>query len=336
MSKNFYMPALPAPEKLTLDRFIQTSTPLAILPDLERGIMVRVEDISQRLQAYEAKDDPIEHMAGLLCADEDFLGVILALLNLSQEKFLRILTAARFAREDYGNEWTISTIQNKLRSDAEFARDIAYIFIEGRNNDFLASTIAPFYLDQLSLPYNWKQITQDPVLIRGIVRKKLAGEYIDKKGDAIENIIRVQLDSIKETYGIPFTKGQYHLLGKEIDHAIPSLENPDICVMTSYMETTSSAQTTRANEQSEMYMTIRSYNVRHNARKILVNIIDGAGWLARRSDLRKMYNACDYILNLQTLNLLESIVLSHVDVPHFQSLQRRRNKKRLLAQFVSA
>lgn len=324
------------PQKLTLEDFVHTSTPLAVLPELEAAIYERVEVISTRLSEYQGEDDPVNHMAGLLREDEDFLGVILALLNLSQEKFLRILTAARFARQDYGNEWTISTIQNKLKSDLSFAIDIAYILIEGRNNEFLASTIAPFYLDQLSLPENWKEITRDPVLIRGVVRKKLTGEYTDRKGDAIENMIRFHLDGIKNTYGVPFAKGQYHLLGKEIDHAIPTLENPSICIMTSYMETTSSGQTTRANEQSEMYTTLRSHNIRYNDNKILVNIIDGAGWLARRSDLRKMYNSCDYILNLQNLHLLESIVLSHVDIPYWQRKAQRRHKRHLLTQHLSA
>ncbi len=37
--------------------------------------------------------------------DENFLGILLALTNLSQEKFLRILTAQRFAEKDFGKEW---------------------------------------------------------------------------------------------------------------------------------------------------------------------------------------------------------------------------------------
>jgi len=109
------------------------------------------------------------------------------------------------------------------------------------------------------------------------------------------------------------------LVGKEIDHAIPSLEELYIMVMVSYMETTSSNQTTRANEQQTMYQKIIGENVRYpNNQRVFVNVVDGAGWLARRSDLRKIYEGCHYCLNMQTLDQLESIVSNHVPKKFFK------------------
>ncbi|MFO3797618.1 MAG: DpnII family type II restriction endonuclease, partial [Anaerolineales bacterium] len=114
-------------------------------------------------------------------------------------------------------------------------------------------------------------------------------------------------------WGIPYAQGQVKLVGKEVDYVLPSLEELFVMIMVSYMETTSSNQTTRANEQLAMYQKIVGENVRYpREQRVLVNVVDGAGWLARRSDLRKVYEGCHYCLNMRTLSQLETIVLSYV------------------------
>jgi hypothetical protein len=252
-----------------------------------------------------------------LQVDENLLGVILALANLSQEKFLRVLSAERFAQGDYAPEWGIDRVHTKLKRDPSFAERVASLFIEGQNSPLLKHNVAGFYLDQLRLPENWWQLIRDETLIRNVIRRKLSGEYIDRKGDAIETLIRSVLNQIQEQYGVSHSKGQVQLVGKEIDHTIPSTADPFVMMMTSYMETTSSSQTTRANEQREMYLKIQSENIRYGIKRVFVNFVDGAGWLARRSDLRKMYDGCDYILNLKTLDQLASIICKYVPASYF-------------------
>ena len=88
-------------------------------------------------------------------------------------------------------------------------------------------------------------------------------------------------------------------------------------IMASYMETTASGQTTRANEQREMYLSVQRHNSRYNEERILVNFVGGAGWLARRSDLRKLHRDCDYIVNLRTLDRLEAIICRYVPETYF-------------------
>jgi hypothetical protein len=80
------------------------------------------------------------------------------------------------------------------------------------------------------------------------------------------------------------------------------------------METASSGQTARANEQQAMYQKMIGENIRYGLKRVFVNVVDGAGWLARRSDLRKLHAGCDFVLNLSTLDELEPIVCQYV--PH--------------------
>jgi hypothetical protein len=114
--------------KPSLEEFIQSCTPLAIIPALEHEIQQRISTIAQALLNYASTDDPLKNLARFLQADTNFLGIVLALTNLSQEKFLRILSAERFANHDFGREWGIHVVQRKLKNEDLFAERIAQLF----------------------------------------------------------------------------------------------------------------------------------------------------------------------------------------------------------------
>ena len=280
----------------------------------------RVRAIVAELLNFQPQTDPAENLKQFLQKDKDFLGVLLALSNLSQEKFLRILTAQRFATGDFGKEWDVKKIYRKIRTDDTFAETIARLFLEGRDNSLLVEQVADFYLDQLSLPANWPEFIRDQNIVANIVRKKLTGEYTDQKGEYVERIIRSVLDGVADRHGVTHTRGQVGFLGKQVDHVIPSLEDPYVMVMVSYMETTSSGQTARANEQQAMYERIVGERTRRApVQRVFVNVVDGAGWLARRSDLRKIHAGCDYCLNMKTLDQLEAVICQYVPAEFFKN-----------------
>ncbi len=309
--------------KMTLDEFIQTCTPLAIIDAFEAEMDAHVEQIASALGTYEPQigADSTERLAHLLKADKKFLGVILAIINLSQEKFLRILSADRFAQGDFGQEWAIDKIHSKLRTEAGFAEHIAQLFLAGRDSPLLANHVSRFYLEQLTLPTHWTEIILDPQLVRKTIRHKLKGEYSDKKGSAIEALIRDELDKIQAQYGVTHDRGQSQAVNKEVDHAIPSTDQAHVLIMASYMETTSSSQTDRADKQATMYHALGTAHGRFRNR-VLVNFVDGGGWLARHSDLERMHRHCDYILNLKTLDRLEAIICKHVPESYFTQSPR--------------
>jgi hypothetical protein len=68
-----------------------------------------------------------------------------------------------------------------------------------------------------------------------------------------------------------------------------------------------------------MYQKIVGENIRFAPlKRVFVNVVDGAGWLARRSDLRKMYVGCDYCLNMKTLDHLGPIIDQYVPARYFR------------------
>ena len=144
--------------------------------------------------------------------------------------------------------------------------------------------MADFYLDQLAFPEKWADLLRDRDFAARIAREMLAGDYSDKKGDEIERIVSGMLDVALAGTGLTSVKGRVPFLGKEVDLAVPDVENPDILIMISYMETTSSSQTTRANEQEAMFDGVKKWNNRNRTNRAFINVVDGGGWLARRRD----------------------------------------------------
>jgi len=121
------MPSLKS--KVSFEEFVETCTPLLKIPELEQQIRDRVRGIVRELLNFQIDSDPAKNLKQFLQKDENFLGVLLALTNLSQEKFLRIITAQRFAEKDFGREWNAKTIYKKIKKDEAFAETIARLFL---------------------------------------------------------------------------------------------------------------------------------------------------------------------------------------------------------------
>jgi hypothetical protein len=64
------------------------------------------------------------------------------------------------------------------------------------------------------------------------VRKKLAGEYADKKGEYVEKLVANTIQELA-----PHERGQVALVGgKEVDLVVPSLSEPYVMAMVTYSE----------------------------------------------------------------------------------------------------
>lgn len=295
--------------KASFDDFYKSCSHFLIMPELESQMKRRVEGIMQQIISFSSDNGGQNNLRDFLQNEKDFLGIMLSMAGMPQEKFLRILSAERFTHGDYGTEWSIGKVYKKIREDNAFADKVASLLLEERNNELLAKKVASFYLNQLSLSEDWQSSLQDTSYIERIVRHKLTGEYNDLKGKHYEQKINNALN----VAGIPHEKGQVALVRKEVDHVVPSISDRQILIMTAYHETTSSSQTARANEQIDMYSKITEENNRYpnRAPMIFINIVDGGGWLARRSDLKKLHSSCDYCLNMSMLGQLPTIVSQH-------------------------
>ena len=163
--------------------------------------------------------------------------------------------------------------------------------------------VPQFIQDSFRLSRNWHDLIRDRDIVLPAATESLVSKYSVAAGQALEEAI----GEVVEEAGLTYVKGGVEMVDfKEVDLAIPNIKSPAIMIMSSYSLTTSSAQSSRANEQARMYEDVQRYNRRrrNGPKALLINVIDGGGWKVRRSDLKKMYMNCDDCYSYATLKKL--------------------------------
>jgi len=141
---------------------------------------------------------------------------------------------------------------------------------------------------------------------------EIQGKYSNKVGAHVESIIQNKLDEYCNTINNTLryeTQKEFPLLNKNIDFLIPGVDAPIILIESSYNITTGSGQSKRADQLVEFYSILMKHNANHRANKvIMLNYCDGFGWVGRQNDLHRIYDASDFVLNQNHLNILDEIL----------------------------
>lgn len=312
------MPQLP--KKLNLQEAVNSSVVFYNDEGLEDRFDDFIEERIKKITHYEdvsnktklTEDSLIEFFR----TEEMGLELVIGLARISREKFLRIVTLLRRLDGSFDREWSMHKVERNIRSDDGFAKKIANLFINGSKDPILAGHLPRFYRERLNLSQLF--IPQgDPIRARLDIKSHYLGTYGNWKGDSIEELIRTRLVYMRDTYGVGFDRGSTPLINVTVDWAIPNLSDPHVLVMSSYQETTSSGQSTKAREMIDCYQTIERRNLQHHEDRAFVNFVDGGGWLARYSDLQRLVAGCHYFLNIANLDMLDSIIIKHVPSPYF-------------------
>lgn len=301
--------------KLSFTEAWNSSTIFFINEKLEQEIEEQVQSLLQvatDARIAETAEINIPDIASFFQEEPFSLDVILKDIGLSQEKFLRLVSLLRQLGQISGgfdSEWSIGTIQRKIKNELTFAQQIAELFVDGKRNTALTHHVPRYYLDML----NYREIKGGSHAARqSRYKSALIGTYGGRKGYRVEAKIGEKLEEIQKNYGIGYKQGRSMLIETNIDFAVPNLVDPWVIIMSSFQETTSSGQTTKAKDMRDVYDRVRHLNSRNKQNRVFVNFVDGGGWLARKSDLERLVEECHYFINLKHIDMLEDIILKHV------------------------
>ncbi len=306
--------------KISFSEAWETATVFFIDEALEQEIEAEVEallDTASNHRVSETAEITPESIAAFIAQKSNGLDVVLKDIGLSEEKFKRTISLLRRLGRipgGFDGEWSIMKIKSRIATEPDFARQVAELLVDGRRDEELARYIPAYYLDML----NYREIKGSSQAARRIRYKRaLIGTYGARKGHAVEARIQAKLDDIQAKHGVGYEKGRSRFIETDTDFAIPSLDDPWVIVMSSFQETTSSGQTTKARDMLSAYERIRHHNLRYGEKRAFVNFVDGGGWLARKRDLERLVSECHYFINLHYLDMLEPIVLEHVPRRYF-------------------
>ncbi|HOT91907.1 MAG TPA: DpnII family type II restriction endonuclease [Anaerolineae bacterium] len=311
----------PMPHKLSFEEAWDSITIFFVDDALEQEIDREVDRLLRLAEQYGVTEKSMmgpDSLAALLQEQKEALEFVLREVELSEEKFLRIISLLRQIGRipvSLDREWTMGQVIRRLQTEPDFASLVSHLLMDGVRDPELQAVIPRYYLEAL----NFREIATGSVAARRVRYKRaLIGTYSGRKGYRVEAQIRGYLERIQERYGIGFEQGQSRFVNVNVDFAIPSLDDPWVILMSSFQETTSSGQSTKARDMETAYEDIRRSNSRHGENRAFVNFADGGGWLARRRDFQRLVENCHYFINLRHLDLLEPIVLAHVPRKYFR------------------
>ncbi len=243
------------------------------------------------------------------------LKAFVSLIGLSEERLKRVVSLVRFKffHQEFRTEWDVKRISKTLNTNQEFKDLLIEFFINGRNSR-IGREIPLYYMR------NFKLVNEDFILDltefnyvdRILNDNEIQGKYSNGVGAHVECIIEGKLNEYKNSTNDELSyevQKEFPLLNKNIDFLIPNVDAPIILMESSYNVTTGSGQSKRADQLVEYYSALMRHNANHRANRItMLNYCDGFGWVGRQNDLHRIYDASDYVLNQNNLNILDEVL----------------------------
>jgi len=303
---------LTKPNGLTLEELVKSATMFYIDEELEREFSNAVTASVEKIRSNLVGVAMLDGLSKYIKEDKEALHLITSLLNISEEKFKRVVTMLRIQKNYIPtSEWTLLNIRKQMLESADFMQEICELLSNGANLDKYKTKIPAFYLENFNIDTSTLGRLANVDDVRRLVKKGLEGRYSNKIGDSFFKFVSDYITSVCEHEGLTYSvKKDVPLVGRSMSVAIPDVDNPRLLIDIAYLITTSSTQTKDAESAEKAAAIIRKHNSNKEEENhiVFINIVEGAGWIARQSDLRKIERCSDYFLNLKSLDVIKNII----------------------------
>lgn len=297
-------------DKIKYEELISTTTMFVVSEPLEEAYSNKINQQTKELNTNLNQINSAVGLKKYILEYSNSLENILCLMNISLEKFKRIISLLRIVKGfTVISEWDLRKTRNYMLEKIDFMDEVCKLLIEGTDNKEYQQTIPKFYLENFKINLNvLSRLTNEDDLKR-LIKSKMETSYNNDIANYYFNVITQELSRIANNYGYDIElKTFVKLLGREVSAVVKLNGEIKIIVDISYMITTSSSQTDYSRKIKSTY----DINRRHFSENLedsflYIVIIDGAGWIGRQSDLQNIYKSCNYFLNLKNLNSLENI-----------------------------
>lgn len=300
------------PVAQSVEDFIKSTTMFYIDDQLEEEFNAVVENDVKEIRSELLGITTEEGLKTYIRSNPKSLDRITSVLNISEEKFKRIVTMLRV---DKGymptGEWSLKAIRGQMTASVEWMDEICKLLQFGARMEKYQKLIPSYYLTNFSVDATTMGRLASDDDIRRLVRKGYEGKYNNKIGDSFYNKIFSYVKKLCDKEGLTYvSKGDVSLAKRSVGIVIPDVNHPRILMDITYGITTSSAQTKYAEKTEDLCNVLRDKNYQKpdSEKTIYINVIDGAGWVARLSDLNKIHRSSDYLINLNTLETINEII----------------------------
>lgn len=300
------------PKAQSVEEFIRTATMFYIDENLEKEFDEEVERDVEEIKAELLGITTDEGLKNYIRTNPKSLDRITSIMNISEEKFKRIVTMLRIEKGYIPTgEWTLAGLRGQMLSSEEWMDEVCSLLKSGSRMEAYQRLVPGFYLTNFSIDANTMGRIASDDEIRRLVKQGYEGRYNNKIGDSFYNRVYQYVKRICDLEGLTSSsKEDVPMAERAISIAIPDAQHPRILIDVTYGITTSSAQTKYAEKTEALCKILREKNYQKpdNERIIYINVVDGAGWVARQSDLNKIHRSSDYLVNLNTLETIKEAI----------------------------
>ncbi|CUS96093.1 DpnII restriction endonuclease [Candidatus Kryptobacter tengchongensis] len=238
---------------------------------------------------------------------ENGLDAVLALMGISQESFVRLITFLKIVNDPEANAlinkkyWKIlyketevrfDRLKKEIKNNEKVAKGIASLLIRGSDLPVIRNVLPLFEFKKFDISKLNFEVTS---LIDTIIRYKTKGQYSASAQNNPESVIKKLL----EKNGIKFATGKLKGVRRNLDFIIPNKDEPMIIIESSYEITTGSGMGDKAKIEIEVSKDIK----KNYPNAYFIGFVDGIGWYVRKSDLKRVVLAFDEVFTFHKIQL---------------------------------
>ena len=297
------------PIKPDYNEYIKTTGMFYIDSDLEAAIEQEVKLATDTLWSRMKGIATAEGLKQYIKDDPEALDNLISLMNVSSEKFKRVITTLRLEKgHSITGEWDLAKIRTMMIERPVFMDEVCELLSNGANDPKYQKLIPPFYLENFVIDSSTMARLSNPDDLRRLIKKGVEGRYNNQIGSSYYRAVEAAISKLCFSEGLTYVTNKHiPLIGRTAHFAIPNERNPLVIIDVSYNITTSSTQTRFKDAAEKAAAQIREHNLTAKRPVALVNVLDGAGWVGRQSDYRAIHLCSTYALHLGTIDQLQAI-----------------------------
>lgn len=294
------------PNNISYEDLIKTITMFWIDRGLEDTMSKEVNKVVDSLATKLTKIDTKDGLKEYIRSDKDALGNILSLMEISEEKFKRIVSMLRRERRyTFSTEWSLEKTRSMLLDNPSLMDDICDLLMDGANSDRFKRKIPDYYRESFKIDASTMARLTDRSELTRLAKSRIDVKYNNSVAGIVSRKVEDAVKLTCDLEGLTYAKNKtVRLFDKSYLFVIPDANNPKIVIDCSYNITTSSTQSKYADKVRDTHKQIREQGLS----VINVNVLEGAGWVGRQSDFRTIYDNSDYTINLANIGLLDQII----------------------------
>ena len=296
--------------KVDYAEYIKTTAMFYVDEKLEQEFEQEITYATDTLWARMKGIATMDGLKQFIKDDEEAIEKLINLMNISSEKFKRVITTLRLEKgHTISGEWDLAKIRTMMIQRPVFMDEVCDLLANGANDPKFKKLIPQFYLENFVIDSATMARLSNPDDLRRLIKKGVEGRYNNQIGDSYYKAIQSAVERICFEEGLTYVTNKHiPLIGRPAHFAIPNERDPRVIIDLSYNITTSSTQSRFKAAAEQAAAKIRDHNASAAKPVAFVNVLDGAGWVGRQADFRAIHLCSTYALHITTLDDLKQII----------------------------